>query len=134
MEEKTSGAEVPSAENCGTCTEMYLESTREVVQVKVTGVHLTHKVKACRGQTKVVNSVESSLQGQNTWLLRRLCHPLDVCHCSGYLAPPSHLVQLGGNDMPVSEVRNHTSPLLIRGLVCATVLAFHPFCDLLYHL
>ena len=134
MEEKTSGAPVVSAEDCGTCTEIYLRSTRAVMQVKVTRVHLTHKVKAYRGQTKAVNSVESSLQGQNTWLLRRLCHPLGVCHCSCYLAPPSHLVQLGGNDMPVSEVRNHTSPLLIRGLVCATVLAFHPFCDLLYHL
>ena len=114
--------------------EINLEYTRAFVQVKVTKVYLTHKVKACRGQTKVVNSVESSLHGQNTWLLRRLCHPLDVCHCSGYLAPPSHLVQLGGNDMPVSEVGNHTSPMLIRGLVCAIVLAFHPFCDLLYRL
>ena len=74
----------------------------EVVQVKVTGVHLTHKVKAYRGQTKAVNSVESSLQGQNTWLLRRLCHPLGVFHWSGCLAPPCHLVQLGENDIPAS--------------------------------
>ena len=64
MEEKTSGAEVASAENCAACTEMYLESTGAVVQVKVTRVHLTHKEKARRGQIKVVNSVQSSLHGQ----------------------------------------------------------------------
>ena len=64
MEEKSSGRAVASAENCGTSTEMYLESTRAVVQVKVTRVHLTHKEKARRGQIKVVNSVQSSLHGQ----------------------------------------------------------------------
>ena len=110
VEEKTSGAEVASVENCVACTEIYLESTMEVVQVKVTRVHLTHKVKTHRDQTKAVNSVESCLQSQNTWFLRLLYHPLGVCHCSGYLAPPSHLVQPGQNDMPASEVRNHTCP------------------------
>ena len=69
MEEKSSGRAVASAENCGACMEINLEYTRALVQVKVIRVHLTHKVKAHRGLTKVVNKVEGYLYAKTSHLV-----------------------------------------------------------------
>ena len=69
MEEKSSGRAVASAENCGACMEINLEYTRALVQVKVIRVHLTHKVKAHRGLTKVVNKVEGYLYVKTSHLV-----------------------------------------------------------------
>ena len=49
--------------------EINLEYTRALVQVKVIRVHLTHKVKAHRGLTKVVNKVEGYLYAKTSHLV-----------------------------------------------------------------